>query len=800
MQLIIAEKPDLGRAIAAAISAPQQYDKAAQIIRTKLHGEETVIVWCFGHLLELWDPEDYDEKYAKWTMDSLPFYFPNWKHKPRPDDKGKNGIEKRVNQIGDLLKQASTVVNAGDIDEEGQLLIDELLRYHNYTGRTLRLNTNDTSQAAMARALEVMEPNEKHVQAGLSAFGRQLGDKIFGYNLSRYFTLINGGHITLPSGRVKLPTLGLVVRRDRIIEGHQKVMYYVLDVPVDMSGQVILCRYVPNKENPHLDEGRILDKSYIQSIQKALSGRPLSPIKVSKSIKKEAPPLPFNQVKLFAYCAKRWDLQPDKVANITQRLRDKYNAITYNRSDCQYLSEDTFDEAPTTLPQVCANMGFSAADFDTSIKSRCFNNANLTAHTAIIPTCSKQDLSAFTEDERKVYDIIARYYLIQFMPPAQREVTKLVTAGPENGTVEAASSKLVVPGYLSLLRDLTVSEDDEENPDGDPSGEGVLSRFKEGQYSGTAKDCTIREQETKPPARYTQASLIEDMSSIAKYVENPRVKELLLLKDKDKKGENGSIGTPATRERIISDLISIGYIKEERKGKRSYLISTELGRTFYDAIPDNIRKVDVSAKWWLEQEQIKAGEMTPEQMARDVLRTVDAVIKSGAGVMPHAERFANGGLGGEPVGRCPKCGGDVVETKRGFSCTNKECKFIIWSDNKLFASIGKKVTASVVKSLLSTGKTTLKGCTSKKTGNKFDCILLANFSGQYPDFKMEFDNSKSNNGQRTTVSSRGGGGGHGPKGDSGRSGANGRSSSGSVGKPNSAQSGKPINKYGGLFD
>lgn len=785
MQLIIAEKPELGRAIAAAISAPQQYDKAAQIIRTKLHGEETIIVWCFGHLLELWDPEDYDEKYAKWTMDTLPFYFPNWKHKPRSDDKGKNGIKNRVNQIGMLLKQASTVVNAGDIDEEGQLLIDELLRFHNYTGRTLRLNTNDTSQAAMARALEAMEPNEKYVQAGLSAFGRQLGDKIFGYNLSRYFTLINGGRVTLPSGRVKLPTLGLVVRRDRLIEGHQKLMYYTVDVSVDVNGQLIQCRYVPNKDNPHLSEGRILDKAYAQSIQRALSGKALSPIKITKTIQKEVPPLPFNQVKLVLYCAKRWDLQPDKVALITQHLRDKYSAITYNRSDCQYLSEDTFAEAPTTLPQVCANMGFSPGDFNTTIKSRCFNNANLTAHTAIIPTCSKQDLSAFSEDERKVYDIIARYYLIQFLPPAEREVTKLVVGGPENGTVEATASKLLAPGYLSLLRNLEISEDSEESGEATSTGGDALSSLGEGQYSGTVKECSIRELETKPPARYTQATLIEDMSSIAKYVENPKVKELLLLKDKDKKGENGSIGTPATRERIISDLISIGYLHEARKGKRSYLVSSELGRTFYDSIPDNIRKVDVSAKWWLEQEQIKAGQLTPEQMARDILRTVDAVIKSGAGVMPNAERFANGGLGGEPLGHCPKCGGEVVETKRGFSCTNNECRFIIWSDNKLFSSIGKKVTASIVKSLLSSGRAALKGCTSKKTGNKFDCTLTADFSGHYPEFRLVFDNSK--------------------KKDSGKDYAGTRSSkdSGKMNeKRNAAQvkSSSSRDKYSGLFD
>lgn len=741
MMLIIAEKPDLGKAIAAGISGHQEYDKENSLIRATWEGEETIIVWCFGHLLTLWEPEDYDEKYKAWSMDTLPFYFENWKHKVKPDAKdikGGRSIAQRVKQIACLLKKASTVVNAGDIDEEGQLLVDELLDYCGWHGRTLRLDTNDPSEVAMRRALKSMTPNEKHRADGVSAFGRQLCDKTFGYNLTRYFSLINGGKKTLPTGRVKMPTLGLVVQRDRLIEGHKKTLYYTLACLVAVAGNDIPCRYVPAADNAHLIDGKILDKNYISDVERRIKGAHLSPVTITKEQKKEAPPLPFNQTKLYDYCSKAWDLQPTDVAKITQALREKHKAITYNRSDCQYLGEATFGEAPTTLPLVCQNLGIEVGQFDTSIKSRCFNDANLTAHTAIIPTQTKQDLSTFTANERKVYEAIAKYYLVQFMPPAIKEVTKLTAPAVDNGTIQSVSTKILSPGYLTFLKGISeVSEDSEKNEGDDTTT--VLSGLDAGSYDGSITKTAIKEQETKPPARYTQASLVEDMSSIAKYVENKEVKKLLLSKDKDKKGENGSIGTSATRHIIIEELIKAGYLKEERKGKKTCLISTPLGREFYDVLPDSVRKVDVSAKWWYEQEQIKAGELTPDAMAKDVLRTVSKIISSGCGRMENAETYSAGAIGGEPIGKCPKCGGNVVETAKGYKCVSSECKFYISKGDKFFTSVlGKSLPAKAVSIMLSSGRIKVKNCKSKE-GKLYDALILCDFSGDFPAYKFADD-------------------------------------------------------------
>lgn len=737
MILVIAEKPDLGKAIAAAIPGQSQYDKSSQVIRKSFHGEEMVICWCAGHFLTLKDPEDYDEKYKKWNMDDLPIFFSNWGHKVIESTKFNN--KARVAQIGKLLKEARVVVNAGDIDEEGQLLIDELLDWHHYDKtKAMRLNTNDTSPAAMAKALEKMESNAPHVADGVSAFGRQLCDKVFGYNLTRYYTLLNGGKRTLPVGRVKMPTLGLVVNRDAAIEGHQKSFYYTLDVDVLLDGKTVPARFTPSKDDGDLVDGKYLEKTPLEHIAQKLNNAPLSNISITKSKSKQSPPLPFNQTKLFVACESLYGMKPALTASITQSLRDKHQAITYNRSDCQYLGTETFHEAPTTLPLVCRNLGIDAEQFDTGIQSDCFNDANLTAHTAIIPTQSEQDLSTFSDDERKVYELIARYYLIQFLPPCIRGITRLSAPSVNGGKIEASHSRILDPGYLFFLKGIDAeSEEDEDKETSDERDASILHSIPVGTYSGKTLRPEVKQRENKPPQRYTQSTLIEDMTRISKYCDNLAVKKLLLEKDKGKKGENGSIGTPATRSQVIADLVALGYLREEKKGKKTYLISTQLGREFYSILPDSVRKVDVSAKWWWEQEKIKAGELTPEDMAKDVMKTVNAILQSGAGRMKNAEVYSAGAVSDNVLGKCPKCGGNVVEGGKSFRCTGAGCKFQLYKDNKFFTAIGKRLTDKTVSAMLKNRQVHLQGCKSKK-GTKYNATILCDFSGEYPSFKMAF--------------------------------------------------------------
>lgn len=735
MQLYIAEKPQLAKAIAAAMPGAQQYDEKAGVYRKQFNGDDVIIFPCWGHLLTLAKPEEYDEKYAKWKMEDLPIFFENWR-KTVPDDDQK---KKRVSILMDLIKQADSVVVAGDMDDEGQLLIDELLEFAHYKGTQLRLNTLDTSPAIMFKALNHLEDNAAHIPNGRAAAGRELSDLVFGFNLTRYYTILNNARFPLSVGRVQTPTLGLVVRRDRLIGAHNKINYYTLGVELDVEGKKVIAKYIPNKDDQHLDDGnRILDKSYLEKIASSLTGKQYTAT-VEKKKEKEAPPLPFNFNKLCAYCGSKWDYSPIKVMKITQNLRDNYNAITYNRSDCPFLPEEYFRQAPKTVPLAAENIKMDANLFDTSIHSRCFNDAEVSksSHFAIIPTQTKQDISKFKPEEYNVYQAIARYYLAQFMPPATKEMTKLVILLSDGASIEAVSTEVLDKGYRALIHPESEIQTSENDEDKEPT-EAVspLSTITAGKHNAAATGTKVEEKQTKPPSHYTAATLGEDMSRISKYCTNETIKKLLLQKDNGKKGENGSIGTSATRPAIIQTLIDRGYLSEFKKGKLTYLQCTELGFAFYDALPDSIRGVDVTAKWYLIQEDIRAGKRTPDEMAKDVLKSVIKIIQSGEGRMENADKLG-AGLIGKPLGKCPKCGKNIYLSQRVYRC--ESCGYAVWIQNALLAAIGKTLKPDIMASLLKDGKVLLNNCTSKKTGKKFNCLLKADFSGEHMQLNLAND-------------------------------------------------------------
>ncbi len=708
MKLIIAEKPMLARAIAAAVDG-----NAVQKNGYAVKGEYT-IVSAFGHLLTLKDPEDYDPKYAKWELSSLPIFFENWGKKPG------EGKEERLALIGELLKEADCVIHAGDPDDEGQYLIDEILDWFGYKGPVLRLSTGDTTEGALKKALQHMRDNSEFRNSGWSAHARAVADIMSGYNFSRYFTLINPHIRMLTVGRVQTPTLGLVVNRDMAIEGHTKLCYYVVYADLDIDGHRVSAAFEPAKDDPNLEDGRITDKDYAQEIAAQLSGtdegqpggsgRTFEPVTVSCKEITEQPPLPFNLVKLQTYASGKFGYDPSQVLEITQSLRDRHNAITYNRSDCQYLSEEQFAEAPATVAQVMKNLSadpagavFSKLPIDTSLHSKAFNDDNITAHTAIIPQRRALDLSKLTEEERNIYLAIVKYYMAQFLPPAKKSRTTLEAKLPEalqpksaaeaedlpSGTLKAASTKVLFPGFMQLIRP-------EKNDDSEDESE--LSLLAPGEYSALCTGAEVEEKETKAPPRYTKASLNEDMTRIARYVTDPRAKALLLAKDKDKKGENGSIGTSATRSGIIDTLEERGYI--ESKGKQ--IQSTMLGRELYRILPEELKKPDMTGLWWAVQEEIKDGEAPWTALTDSVLEMIKKVIKTDypkvdAYHIPESMR-----RGKLLLGTCPRCGKDIIEGKNGFGCSGYKngCKFVIWKTAKSGMMSRTEVTADMVHTLL----------------------------------------------------------------------------------------------------
>jgi len=672
VKLILAEKPELGKAIAAAITDKPVAKKDGSI----LCGEYTVIS-AFGHLFKLKQPEEYDIKYKKWTKGDLPIFFENWQIVP---DQSKIG---RVNVIGSLLKQADEVIHAGDPDDEGQLLIDEILEYFNYKGNVMRLSTNDNNPEYIRKQLGKMESNTLHLPNGYSARARSVADFIVGINYSRFFTLSNRTRDLMNVGRVQTPTLGLVVARDMLIENHTKINYYELYVDFDGDLTGVKAKFYPNPDSPILDEnGKVLDKSMLERTLNYLKKTPLE-VKIEKSKAKEKPPLPFNQVELQTYCGNKFGYSLEETSKAAQDLREIYKAITYNRSSSRYLNEEHYADAPRVVSAVLGITGFELPDLDLGIKSSCFRKVK-EPHHAIIPTGTKVDLNKLTEVQKNVYLSICMYYLAQFLPEAVDSKTTLFAQLKNNNSIKAQSLLCESQGWRKYFK--------EKNTEKTP-----LDKAAAGDYTVNVVDGEIKEIETKPPKRYTEITLNKDMTSVAKYVKDPEIRQLLLRKDKDSDKDKGSIGTESTRTAIITNLINRGYIA--KKGKN--LVSTQKGRELYNCLPDEIKKPDMTAKWWAIQEKIKENEATPQDLYNDVLETVNSIISQRYSFAIGKNKFDTPPPYKDAViGKCPRCGGEIVENTRGFGCVNwpqpHNCKFTIWKEPlqlKNYAAVIDKDTA-----------------------------------------------------------------------------------------------------------
>lgn len=725
MILVIAEKPVLGKAIADALPG------TAAMKNGCIYKDDYIVTWVFGHMLSLKEPEDYDIGYKSWNINSLPIFFKDWQVKIGKDgnlNKGQISKSQRVNQIGSLLKQADEVIHAGDPDDEGQLLIDELLRWFNYKGTVKRLDTANTTLVAMKKALSHMTDNKPHEPYGWSAYARSVADLMVGINMSRLFSCKNQTLLTI--GRVQTPTLGLVVNRDLAIEGHHKQKYYTIGCDINFNNDTVQADFIPAKTDSNLVDGHILSKEYAEQICNRLKGQVLKNINITKKIVYEAPPLPFNLVKLQTYCSGKFGYSPQQVLDITQSLRENHKAITYNRSDCQYLSEEHYKEAPVTMKAVIMNICYKPKSLDMNLKSKCFDSSKISAHFAIIPTNQKVNLDKLSEAEKNVYLAICKYYIAQFMPKAKKEQTNLSIELGNGEAIKAVSTVIIEQGYRSIFNE--AEKDKASN----------LSKIPEGIYSGKITDTDIAEKETKPPSRYTKASLNEDMTCISKYVKDPKIKQLLLSKDEGKEGERGSIGTSATRSGIIESLVKRGFLRED--GKK--VISTALGRELYRILPDEIKKADMTAEWWAIQEEIQNGTANYNKLIDSVYDTIKHIVANVDNYpVVNSSIIAIKKKGGAVIGKCPRCGGDIIETKTGFCCSNwKEptnCKFNIWKKSKspLFAKT--TFTAATVKKLLSGQSVKMKKLVSK-TGKEFEAEVKMKDdpSSQYgPSFDLIFN-------------------------------------------------------------
>ncbi|EPU0785800.1 DNA topoisomerase 3 [Campylobacter jejuni] len=668
MRLFIAEKPELGRAIAEGLDGNYKNGEG------HIQKGNNIVTWAFGHILELAKPEEYDEKYKLWKLEDLPLPIKEFKYLPKKESK------KQLKIICDLIHndKITSIVNCGDADDEGQILVDEIIQYSKTSKPVFRVLINDLTPKAVKEEIAKIKPNADFKGMSERGFARSQADWIVGINLTRAYTIMarkNGYEGVLSVGRVQTPILALIVNRDKEFENFKSINYYSLLGDFNINNNTIKARLKT--------EDKILDENLAKEIKESCENQNTK-INLKIENKKEYPPLPYNLLVLQAECAKLFGFSPDKTLEITQNLREKHKAITYNRSDCQYLPETMFEQAPNILNIIKENLNSNdeiqalIASSDLTIKSKAFNDANISAHYGIIPTQNKIS-SQLTQDELVVYNLIAKRFIIQFFHPREYQTTT-INLEVNQRIFTATQNKTTKSGFRSLWQNID-SEEEQENNENDINDLSILK-------NGDIAKCSliqIEKKQTKPRPYYTMTTLLKDLNSVAKYVSDERIKKLLIEKDKDKKGESGGIGTPATRSNHIKTLIEREYI-EVSKDKKQIIKSTKKGRDLIKLSPKSLITPDMTALWFEQQKMIEISELRREQFLEEITKEVISEIQR----IDKNQEFKILDNENKPKIQCPQCNKGFlqrIKSKNGNSwwwgCSEfkQGCKAMYYDDN-----------------------------------------------------------------------------------------------------------------------
>lgn len=709
MKLIIAEKKELAEAIVAAIPGDKKYN------RNFITVGDYITCWIYGHILTHKEPEEVDPSLKKWSLESLPIYFPKWDKKP---------VAHRIelfNTVKELIysNQVTEIIHAGDADSEGQYLVDELLEYCSNKKPVKRLMVNDNTLGGVQKAFSKIDDNSKYISLGKSAEARAIADMIVGFSLSRYYSIINNAKLSV--GRVQTPTMALVVNRDNEIKNHIKEKYYNLHLKTNINNIHIDLKYYTKEKTTD----KSIHEEFINKIENRTSN-----LIITKKENYKVAPLPYNLSDLESDAAILFKYSAKKTMDITQSLRDKHKAITYNRSDCRYLSEEHFKEAPELIPVVAQKLNFTAT-FNFNEKSKCFNDKYVTAHHGIIPTGSG-NFDEFSQEEKNIYKLIAERYFIQFLEKVKVEKTEAKTE-IEEIIFKKSSTKILEPGYTKYFKIL-----DDGNTENEEEIEGKiensLSEIPAGEYQIEVSQANffIEEKETVAKKPYTEATLIKDLNNIAKYVKDPEIRELLKSKDKDKKDVNGSIGTTATIPGILEGLIEKGFLtrKEEK------IVSTDLAQEYLKILPESLKTPDSTALWWSIQEKIARGEAKLEDLTLSVLEDVKMIINSEHKTI--SSQFSKEKQEKEVIGICPKCGEIIYEGEKNFYCSGYKagCDFKLWKKIKVFNQKEVIITKQDAKTLLNKGAILITGLTNK-AGKKYKANFKLEVTDKYVNLSLD---------------------------------------------------------------
>lgn len=719
MKLILAEKPSVSKNIADALKIKNKQDGYFE-------GNGYIITWAFGHLLQLNDAKDYDEKMATWKMDNFPFIPESFKYKvksdPRNREKPDKGAQKQLRTIHQLMKRqdVTAIISACDYDREGQIIGDSIIYNLRTEKEVYRLLLNEWTPDEVLNGLEQIRANSEMRPLQDAGVSRQWADWLIGINLTSVTTLKyqKGKGKALNIGRVLLPTLKIIYDRDKEIRDFVPEDYFKLQGTFSSTEGKYTGIYTVGKED------KFKTKEELDQLQAQIAGKKGFVADKTVQKKKEYPPLLFNLSNLQGYITSKYKgWTADKVLKVAQGLYEK-KYITYPRTASMALEESLIGKTAKVVSAISANLPYKD-DIKFYASKRVFDNKKVESHSAIIPTYLIP--KRLTNDEEQVYEAIKTRLLMQFMPVAEYEETRIVT------NIKDAS----LPGAFHTKGKVQLVE-------GWKKAENIKSKDVLLPFVGIGEEVDVKKIETtthttQAPKEHTEKTLLRLMETCGKNIDTLSDTE----EDVMSILSGFSIGTPATRADTIKKLKDIGYI--EAKGKN--LICTDLGKTLVETFPiKELFNLDFTGRLEKSLYDIEKGKYSKQaflQLISEFTKNSVEKIKHEQDVTIQEVSYTKRKI--ENLGKCPVCGHQVIEGQKGFGCSNwkQGCKFVIWKNDKFLAALKKKPTKTMVKAILKNGSAEVKGLTSKK-GNKFDAILkyVKNTDNEYFSWQMDFASKK----------------------------------------------------------
>ena len=689
-KLIVSEKPSVAQAIGKALGITKRHDGY-------LEGEEYLVSWCVGHLVELAPPDSYDSKLAKWSKADLPILPKEWQYLVSP------GTQRQFEVLRSLMTRPDVeqLVCAADAGREGELIFR--LTYHQCGCKKpfTRLWISSMEDAAIREGFNNLRPSTEYDALYKAALCRERADWLVGINATRLFSCLYGQPLNV--GRVITPTLAMVVSREAAIDAFRPEPFYTVLLKM---------------EDCMASSERFKDKSQAEALLAECRKASQAVLqKNERNEKAEHPPALYDLTSLQRDANRLLGYSAQQTLDYTQALYEK-KLVTYPRTDSRYLTEDMEPGLPDLVRQTAAYFGVTGEILIHA--KQVINSKKIGDHHAILPTRSmaNDDLSSLPAGEGHVLRLIAARLLAAVGEPYRYAETTVQMECA--GQVFTAKGKTVLDEGWKAVERAILGDTDQKN-------EKKLEILPEvqGQETLPILDAQLKEGKTSPPRHFTEDTLLSAMETAGK--------ESM----PEEAGRRG-IGTPATRAGIIEKLVKKGFLAREGSGKTKNLIPTEKGRALIAVMPEEIQSPAMTADWEQQLLQIERGELEPETFMNEIEQMVASLVETSEAVKGASMLMKNNG---KIVGVCPHCGAEVAEREKGWFCTNRECRFVIWKDNAFFKRLGKHITGQLVDKLLRDGRARLKDCKSQRTGKTYNAaVMMTTEADGRAQFSLEFEN------------------------------------------------------------